>query len=113
MNAELHLWQTEAHAAVVGGDAVAAGERKLQAAAEGETVDGRGGGAGQRFEAVHHLLPRADQLVGLLRCAQADELLDVGTGDEATRLRGAHHDRARVRALDVPEQLIELLQHFG
>ena len=62
MDAELHLGQPERQPLIADRHAVAAGEGELQAAAEREAVDGRDGRAGQRLQAIEHLLAAADQL---------------------------------------------------
>ena len=77
MDAELHFRQGQRHLRIIRRDAVAAGERQFEAAAQRKAVDRSDGGAGQRLQAIEHLLAGADQLKSLLRRGQGREFLDV------------------------------------
>ena len=111
MDTELHLRKAERHPLVIDGDAVAAGEGELEAAAQREAVNRRDGGAAERLEAVEHLLAGVNQAIAALGAGDAGEFLDVGAGDEAALLGRQHHDTARRRQCDPIEQRIELAQH--
>ena len=66
MDAELDLRQAEVQLAVVGADAVVAGERELEPAAEREAVNRGDRRHRQRFEAIEDLLARAHEAISLL-----------------------------------------------
>ena len=101
VHAELHLRQPEAQLAVVRADAIPASERKLEAAAEGEAVDGRDRRHGQARESVEHFLAGAREAIGLLDVRQFPEFRDVGAGDESIVLGRAEDDRAGSGRLDL------------
>ena len=118
MNAEHHLGQSQGELRVIGADAVRAGERELEPAAEGKTVDGRNARKGQRIELIEYLLSGAHQSVALLGRTDIDELLDVGAGYETAALRGAHDEADRLLRSDLRERGSQILddrrrQHVG
>ena len=67
-------------------DAVAAGERQLQSAPEGEAMDGGDGRAGQRLQAVEDRLAATDEGVAGRLIRERGEFADIGAGDEAALL---------------------------
>jgi hypothetical protein len=99
---ELDLGHAEHRLRIVGRDAVAAGQRHLEPAAERRAVDGRHHREGQRFQPVEDGLSAARQRLRLDRAADLAEVADVGAGDEAVGLSALQHDRADAQpALDL------------
>ena len=58
-DAELHLGQADVDRAVIRGDAIGAGQRQLQPAAQAIAVDGGDGGNGQLGDAIESACPVA------------------------------------------------------
>ena len=111
-DAELHLGKAELGLGMIAGDAVVAGERELEAAAETGAVDRRDHGLGQGLDPAHHLLPLEAQPLGLGLGRERGELLDVGAGDEGVGLAGDEHDRLDVGLVaESDEQGLELEAH--
>ena len=111
VDAEADLGQSERDAFVVECDAIGAGERDFQSAAEGEAVDHRDRRAGQAFKPFQHLLAAPDQVVGLLLGVERGELLDVGARDEPALLARVQHDTRRSGLFQFGDALIELQHH--
>ena len=111
VDAELNLGQAERDAAVVGGDAVAAGERELEATAEGKAVDQGDRRDRQRLEACDDRLARPHEVVAFRRGGELGEFGDVGAGNEAVLLARAKHEPAQGPALDLVERAGEILEH--
>ncbi len=110
-DAQLGLRQADAGAAVIGGHAVAAGQRQLGAAAQAVAVDGRHGGAGQLGQLLVGGLATADRVVHGAAAVELLELLQVRPGDEAGLLqRLDDHALGRVQG-DALEQVAQLQQH--
>ena len=84
--------------AMIGRDAVVAGERQLEPAAETGAVDRRDDRLGQRLDPAHHLLALEAQPLGLGLGGERGELLDVGAGDEGVGLAGDEHHGLRSSA---------------
>ncbi len=106
---ELDFGQTELRFRVVGSDAIMAGERQLEAAAETGAVDGRDHRFGEGLDAAHQLLALEAQSLRRGACRERRELVDVGAGDEGVRLARDEHggpDRGFVAESD--EQRLEL-----
>ena len=82
MQAKLHLGKAEAR--VVDGDAVIAGERHFESAAQAIAVDHRDGER-QPVEPVEHRMAAGQQRLDLRHIGDAAELRDVGAGDKAAR----------------------------
>ena len=111
MDAEQYLGQTQRQLGIVRADSIGACQRKLQAASEREAVQCGDAGAGQILERLQHGLPGAHQFVALLGGTYLQEFLDVGAGDETTRLGGAyHHSGGRLRG-DFLELRSQIAQH--
>ena len=107
--AELHLGETELGLGMVGGDAVGAGERELEAAAETGAVDRGDDRLGQGLDPAHHLLPLEAQPLRFGLGGERGELLDVGAGDEGVGLARDQHHRADLGVVAEPdEQRLEL-----
>ena len=106
MDAQHHLGQAERDLRIVGRDAMPAGEREFEPAAEAIAVDRRDGGAGQVLEPLQHGVRRADGRHGLVRPADLAELRDVGAGDEAA-LGGDDHEARGAGLCDCGEPLVE------
>ena len=81
---EHHLRKGEAALRIVERDAVAAGERELEAASHAEPVHQRGGGEGQAREPLEQIPAGAREHERLVGALEAGEFLDVGAGDEAS-----------------------------
>jgi hypothetical protein len=112
MQAELHFGKAQLHPRIVGGDSIAAGEGDFQASAQREAVDGRHAHALQGGKAVQHPLTFADQLERLERRADADELLDVRSGDE-TALRRRDDQCPRQCALEAGQHRVQLFHDLA
>src|SRR5690606_6791670 len=88
IDAQLDLGQADAGLLVVAGDAVAAGQGKLGAAAHAVAVDGGHGRAAQLGQALEDQLAVPDPVLDLAPGGDFLEALDVGAGNEAGRLAG-------------------------
>ncbi len=91
--AQHHLRQPDRRLRGIGRHTVAARERELCAAAETGTVDRRHDRHPRGRDPVEDSLAGTRERLGLLGRAQAPELLDVRTRDEAVRLPAADDDR--------------------
>ena len=67
-------------------DAIAAGERDLETAAEAGAVNRGDDGDAQRLQPVEQVLADAADALRVGRRPELEELLDVGAGDEAVRV---------------------------
>ena len=105
---ELHLGEAEFGLRIVAGDAVAAGERELQPAAQARPVDDRDGRArraarrGRTARCPAARTARTSSSVSSRRIS-----VDVRPGQEPGRLRAAEHDRPRRVALELLHDLLE------
>src|SRR5690606_3113847 len=97
------------------GEAVVAGERELEAAAERRTFDGHHHGLTTRGDLVEHRLAEARELLRLLGGAHLLDHLQLRPGDEAAPLARRNEDRADalVRLERGPEALDLLAQRLG
>src|SRR2546428_8574012 len=77
-----HLREAELGLGVIGGHAVAAGERELEPAAEASAVDPHGHRLGGARHALEQGLTVRREGLRLRRGRERDELLDVGARDE-------------------------------
>ena len=111
MQAEQHLGEAEAR--VVDGDALVAGQRQLESAAEAIAVDHRDGRQRQAVEPVQDGVAARQQRLDLRRVGDGAELRDVGAGDEAARLGRADHQPARTIAFELVERQVELGQRLA
>jgi hypothetical protein len=89
MDPELHFGKPHRQAAVVGGDAIATGQRQLESATERKAGYGRDRRAGQGFELIENPLAGADMFEGVGGVAKGRELANVRAGNEAGALAGA------------------------
>jgi hypothetical protein len=93
--AHLHLGQADLRLRVVQRDAVMAGQAQLEAAAERRAVDGRDQRLAAGLQLAEQQREAARVAVDLLRVLHArehaDQVLEVGPGDEAVLGRGDHH----------------------
>ena len=100
-DAEHHLGQAESRRRLVDDDAIAAGERQLEAAAEAEAADQRERRirhGGEPLERVPAALDERDRVgLGL----DVAELVDVGAGDESVRLARADDETLRRIAVEL------------
>jgi hypothetical protein len=90
---ELHFRQRQYRFGMVGGDAIAAGERQFQPAAETCAVNCRDNGDTRLLEQVQKPLPKPAGVLRVLLVAEFEELLDVGAGDEYVGLAARKHRR--------------------
>ena len=95
VQSKLYLRQPERQPFIRHRDAVAAGERGLQSAAEGKAVDGGDGGAGQRLQAIKDRLTATDEGVPGRLVRERGEFADIGARDETALLGGDEHEAAR------------------
>jgi len=101
----------DAGAAVVGGHAVAAGQRQFGAASQAVAMDRRHGRAGQFGQLLVGGLATPDRVVDSAATVELLELLQVGTGNEAGLLqRLDHHALGRIQR-DALKQVAQLQQH--
>ena len=98
MQAEHHLGKAEPR--VVDGDAVVAGEREFEPAAEAEAVDHRHGRHVQVVEPIDDRVRLRQAGLDIGRVGHVAEFADVGAGDEAVALGGADHQPLGLVALD-------------
>jgi len=82
-DAKHHFGQADFRGVVVGGDAVAAGQRQFRATAHAGAVDGGDGRAGQAREVFVDALAVFDVFLHRASLGVGDEFLDVGTHGEA------------------------------
>src|SRR5690348_6534661 len=92
-DAELDFRKTDLRTRVIRGDAVAAGERKLEPAAEACTVDPHRDRLREARDALQQLLSLGREPLGLGGRGQADKLFDVGAGDEGIGFARKEGDR--------------------
>ena len=110
MDAQHHLGKSDREIVALDADAITAGQRKLEAAAEREAVDDGDRGAGQGFERGEDGMRTAHHLLGLRGILEAGELLHVGAGDEAAGFSRADHQAARRRGGERLQVRVELEQ---
>ncbi len=89
MNPQLHFGQAQRQLAVVDTDAIAAGQRQLQATTQRKAVEDRHSGAGQCREPVTDALSETDRRQRLVHRTEGGELVDVRPGDETAGLARA------------------------
>ena len=92
--------QAELYRAMVAGEAVIAGQRQFEAAAEGRAVDRRDHRHGQLFQAAQLALDRADAGHKVLNAigGDRDEIMQIAAGKKHVLGRGDQHPRqARLR----------------
>ena len=77
-DAELHLGEAEARALLAVGDAIVAGKRKFEPAAEAETMDGGDDGDRQLLDAVEQPKRLLHHLLDLSLGGEAREFADIG-----------------------------------
>ncbi len=107
-----HLGKADHGLGIVGGHAVAAGERGLQSSAQAGTVDGHHHRHGNAFQPIQDRLTRAGERFSLERAADLEEVLDVRARDEVVRFAAPDHDRLYGPVpLQLAQQGLELLQH--
>ena len=111
MQAEHHF--REAEARVVDGDAISAGERDLETAAEAEAVHDGDRRHAEILEPVRDAMRTADLHLHLPRIGRAAKRVDVGAGDEAGRFCRTDDQRLRPVLLDRGKHAVELLDHIG
>ena len=107
--AELRFRQADFRRGRVAGDAPIAGKGEFVSAADAGAVDGGDGGKREIGDAVEKRLAGGDQAVEAL-AACGRKLLEIGSGDEDVRLRGADQQAGDIRLL---RKLIETLRQLG
>src|SRR5690242_1829877 len=113
MDTEHDFWQTQRQLVAAYADAVLAGQREFESAAQREAMNEGDRRAGQRFEVVEDLLCRAHQLESLLGILELYEFLDVGASDETGRLRRTNHHAPRGLCRERAQMRIELDQRVA
>src|SRR6185437_2172568 len=94
---------------VIRADAIAAGERHLEPAAQTRTVDRGDDRHPQSLEAHEHVLAHPAHPLGLDGGLHVAELLDVGAGDERVRLAGGqYHPFDELILIDAQEDPLKL-----
>ena len=109
MQSEQHFGETKARA--VDSDAVIAGERHLEAAAEAITVDDGNGRQRQAVEPVEYGVTPRQQRFDRRGLGDAAELRDVGAGDEAAGLGRAYNEAPRALSLKLLQHGVEFCEH--
>jgi hypothetical protein len=109
MQAEHDLGQAEPR--LLDRDAIVAGERDLEPAAEAIAVDDGDGGRAEVIEPVDHRVRLRQARLDRGDVGHAAELVDVGAGDEARRLGGAQHHAPRQTALEARERVVQFGEH--
>ena len=105
--AELHFRKRERRLRMVGADAVAAGERHLEPAAEAGAVNRGDDGNAQLSRRSSRAWP-VRLIAPHRRPTDLEELFDVGAGDEAVGFAGDQHEPLNERVvLDSPECVFE------
>jgi hypothetical protein len=108
---DLHLGEREDGLGRVGGDAIGAGQRELESAAQAGTVDGDDDRDAPLLDAVEHRVPEGARLRRVRRDLELEELVDVGAGDEVALLAGDEYrtDDAGVLLdpVDVRRELVD------
>ena len=119
--AQRHLGEADDQRPDVGGDAVVAGQRDLQAAAERGAVDGGDDGLAERLQLAQVGLDALDRCEGLARVlrAEVDHALEVTAGEEGLLRAGDDDAGDRIllgdKAFDgvVHGLLVVLVHHVG
>ena len=109
MQAEHHFGKSEA--GIVDRDAMVAGERDLEPAAEAIAVHDGHRRHRQVIEPVDDRVRLGEGRLDRGGIAHAAELADVGAGDEAARLGRAQHDALGQIPFEACEHVVELGEH--
>ena len=109
MQAELHLGKAEAR--VIDGNAIVAGERHFESAAETIAVNDGDRDRRQAVEPVEHGMAARERRFDLRHIGDAAKLRDIGAGDEAAGFRRADNDSPRRIAFEFFEDRIKLGQY--
>ncbi len=112
-DAEHHLGQREARSGLIDRDAVAAGERELDAPAHAEAVDQGERREGQGGELVVEIPASPDQAYRVVGVLELGELFDIGTGDEARVLARADDEPAGPFRGQLVEDRVELRHYLA
>ena len=105
--AQLHFRQAELGLGAVDGDAVVAGQRQFQSAAERGAVERSDHWPAALLQPAQEGLVGFCQLVGLLRLGHRVDLVDVGAGEEFLLAAGEDHALDGGIALDARERIAE------
>src|SRR5882762_3289997 len=112
-DAEHDFGEREARSELIHRNAIAAGERELDAPAHAEAVYERERREGQGVEFVVEIPAALDQTHRFVRVLDPGELLDVGARDEPGVLGGADDEPTRIIRAQLVENLVELGHHVG
>src|SRR6266851_1966409 len=112
-DAEHHFRKREACSGLIYRDAIAAGERELDAPAHAETVYERKRREGQGFEFVIEIPAALDQAHRVVRVLDLGELLDVGARDESGDIAGTDDKPSGILGTELIEYPVELRHHVG
>ena len=111
MDAQLHFGKAQRQAAVVRRHSVAASQCQLKTAAEREAGNRGDCGAGECGKARKGPLTYADMVEGFGGVAKSCELTDIGAGDKARGLAGAHDQAAWRLGLQFDQGCFEFEQY--
>jgi hypothetical protein len=109
MQAEHDLGEAEPR--LLDRDAIVAGERDLEPAAEAIAVDDRDRGRAEAIEPVDHRVRLRQARLDCGDVGHAAELVDVGAGDETARLGGAQHQALRQTTFQAREHVVQFGEH--
>ena len=109
MQAEHDLGKSERR--ILDRDAIVAGERDLEPAAEAIAVHDGDGRRRQAIEPVDHRVGLDEARLDRAGVGHGAKFADVGAGDETLRLGGAQHQALRHVALEAREHVVELGEH--
>src|SRR6185503_12319690 len=113
-DAELHFRQRQRRSWMVGRDAVAAGQRQLEAGAQAGSMDRGDDGRAQLFHSLQQILPEPAHALGVRGRFEFLELLDVGARDERIGLAGDQYYSFNERILiDAQDDAFELADEGG
>ena len=113
-DAQHHFGQPEPRAGLVDDDAIAAGERQLEAAAQAEAANERDRRILHRREALERVpaaLDERDRAGDVV--ARSPEFVDVGAGDEAVRLARRDDEALGGSRSSSVERLVQFGEHRG
>ncbi len=113
MDTQHHFGQADASFVVIGGDALAAGQNQLGAAAHAGAMNGSHRGTGQAGQRFIHTLAVLDVFQHRALLGVGDEFLDIGTDSEAERLGRMDQHASRLFDGQSLDDLAELVQHFA
>ena len=112
MNPQAHLGQSQARGSVLARQAISAGQRQFQAAAETKTVDHGHRRKRQAREPRADLLAELREFGGAHRVGDSFEFAHIGPGDEPGGLAGADDQSLERLVLQFSQMPVQFQQHF-